>query len=35
MAQDEFAADIVLEGLRPKRVAVNIVNDHDVFVAKA
>jgi hypothetical protein len=34
-AQDKFAAGVVLEGLRPQRVAVNIINDHDVFVAKA
>jgi hypothetical protein len=33
--QDKFAADVVLEGLRPQRVAVNIVNDHDLFLAKA
>ena len=33
--QDKFAACVVLEGLRPRRVAVNIVNDHDVLVAKA
>jgi hypothetical protein len=33
--QDKFAASVVLEGLRPQRVVVDIVNDHDVFVAKA
>ncbi len=33
--QDKFAAGALLEGLRPQRVAVNIMNDHDVFVAKA
>ena len=30
-----LAAGVVLEGLRPQRVAVDIVNDHDVLVAKA
>ncbi len=35
MGQDKFATGVVLEGLRPRRVAVDIVNDHDVFVAKA
>ncbi len=34
-AQDKFAASVILEGLCPRRVAVNIMNDHDVFVAKA
>jgi hypothetical protein len=33
--QDKFAAGVVLEGLHPQRVAVDIVNDHGVFVAKA
>ncbi len=33
--QDKFATGVVLEGLRPQRVAVNIMNDHDVLVAKA
>jgi hypothetical protein len=33
--QDKFAASVVLEGLRPQRVAVNTVSDHDVLVAKA
>ncbi len=33
--QDKFTASVVLEGLLPQRVAVNIVNDNDVFVAKA
>ncbi len=33
--QDKFPAGVVLEGLHPQRVAVDIVNDHDVFVAKA
>ncbi len=33
--KDEFAAGVVLEGLRPQRIAVDIVNDHDVFVAEA
>ncbi len=32
---DKFAAGVVLEGLGPQRVAVDIMNDHDVFVAKA
>ncbi len=35
MGQDKFTASVVLEGLLPQRVAVNIVNDNDVFVAKA
>ncbi len=35
LGQDKFAASVVLEGLCPQRVAVNIVNDHDVLVAKA
>jgi hypothetical protein len=34
-AQDKFAAGVVLEGLCPQRVAVKIMNDHDVFFAKA
>ncbi len=34
-SQDKFATGVVLEGLRPQRVAVDIMNDHDVFVAKA
>jgi hypothetical protein len=34
-AQDKFAAGVVLEGLRQRRVAANIMNDHDVFVAEA
>ncbi len=33
--QDKFAAGVVLEGLHPQRAVVDIVNDHDVFVAKA
>ncbi len=33
--QDKFNAGDVLEGLHPLRVAVDIVNDLDVFVAKA
>jgi hypothetical protein len=33
--QDKFAAGVVLKGLRPQQVAVDIMNDHDVFVAKA
>ncbi len=33
--QDKFAAGVVLEGLCQRRVAVDIVYDHDVFVAKA
>ncbi len=31
--QDKLAAGVVFEGLRPQRVAVDIANDHDVFVA--
>ncbi len=33
--QDKFAASVVLEGFCPQRVAVDIVNDPDVFVAEA
>jgi hypothetical protein len=33
--KDKFTASVVLEGLHPQRVAVDIKNDHDVFVAKA
>ncbi len=33
--QDKFATGVVLEDLHPQRVAVHIVNDHDVFFAKA
>jgi hypothetical protein len=33
--QDKFATGAVVEGLHPRRVAVDIMNDHDVFVAKA
>ncbi len=33
--QDKFATSVVLEGLYPLRVVVNIVNDHDVLVTKA
>ncbi len=33
--QDKFNAGVVLEGLHPLRVAVDIVNDLNVFVAKA
>ncbi len=35
MGQDKFAAGVVLGGLCPQRVAVDIMNDHDVFVARA
>ena len=35
MAQDKFAPGVVLDGLHPRRVSVNIVIDHDVLVAKA
>jgi hypothetical protein len=35
MGQDKFAAGVVLEGLCPRQIAVDIMNDHDVFVAKA
>jgi hypothetical protein len=35
MTKDKFAASVVLEGLCPQRVAVDIVNDHDVFVDEA
>ena len=33
--QNKFAAGVVLEGLHPQRVAVDTMNDHDVFVAEA
>jgi hypothetical protein len=35
MGKVTFAASVVLEGLCPQRIAVNIMNDHDAFVAKA
>jgi hypothetical protein len=33
--EDRFATGVVPESLCPQRVAVNIMNYHDVFVAKA
>ncbi len=35
MCKDEFAAGLISLCLRPRRVAVNIVQDHDILVAKA
>ncbi len=33
--KDEFAAQLILHCLQPRQVAVNMVQDHDILVAKA
>jgi hypothetical protein len=35
LGQDKFATGVVLEILCPQRVAVDNMNNHDVFVAEA